>query len=611
MAVNSEAPSYPGLCLFLGAGASADASVPTTAEFVTEFRKTLANSGDVEPYKSLLATYDALVGRLSHWLARQTPGKAPPVDIELLLQALEIASHPETEVLSALVDSSVVRVGDPVQLLELGRRLRGFVRERCVVTPERTDYLEGLLPLLTTSPGVPIFSVNYDLVIEHFLYRHRLSYADGIDLKWNPESLRSTKADAYLYKLHGSVNWYRTVDQSYFKLPIFLTESNPKLLTGELAEEFLLYPDQKWAYSGPAWDLLGVLRQHLSHAEWFIVIGYSFRDYHFVRMFLEAGLQNPRLRIVLVGPSADTVAKTLTRVSPPDDPFTQVPSRLDGRVFAIPFRFGRIIDGFYFGRFADLSSAVRNYEVVRDAKARGGTPQWERTAMELASASVIELMDQLETADPGFAGAQSPLWVTEYRLKRTIAECIHRRPNWKDTLDEALTDWAQMMGAAVVPDKGSLPRSVKICFEKLGSAGPEAGGGPGSALLPSQAAEPLSRAIQAAAAGLKGLDRKYPSDEARFQELSDIVVRLAKFRSYFDDLPVNGFSPALYCRRAGAGLPPADVESLAELLDDMDRVENAPSFDTNLLELRRFIRAGEVHLMDASLEVALRGLKHE
>lgn len=603
MPPDPDGPKFPALCLFFGAGASADAGVPTTAEFVTEFRKHLDASSSMEPDKSLLVVYDLLIDRLNQWLAKQSTGETPPVDIELMLQVLETAAHPEDEALSALVDSPLVKVGTPAQLIELGRRLRVFVREQCVVDPAKTGFLEGLLPLLTANPGLPIFSVNYDLVVEHFLYRHRLSYVDGIDLKWNLDSLLTAKADVYLCKLHGSVNWYRTAEQSYFKLPIFVSESNPKLLTGELAEEFLLYPDQKWAYSGPAWDLLGVLRQQLAHAQWFIIVGYSFRDYHFVRLFLEAGLQNPRLRVVLVGPSADSIAKKLTCVSPPNDPSTLVPSRLDGRVLSVPFRFGRIVDGFYHGRYSALTSAVYNFENAREMKARGGAPKWDGVLMELANAGAVELMDKFEEDEPLVTLFQPTLWSVEYRLKRAVNECIHKRPTWRKSIESGLTELYSWMTRSTGVDLGSLPSSIRVSFWPDGEKGPNV-----HALLPSEIAEMLERVKKAAAGWMQYLDPKNPSDHARHSELTKFVSLLSPTLTYLEKVGGSGLSPTAYLDRARTVSRHPEVVELQQTLEALNREEAAPPFETKAKAVRDVVSKVEAHAQVAALEESLKAL---
>lgn len=50
-----------------------------------------------------------------------------------------------------------------------------------------------------------------------------------------PKTFASETPDICLYKMHGSVMWYRSDRGSYIKLPVMTEKSEIKLITGEKA----------------------------------------------------------------------------------------------------------------------------------------------------------------------------------------------------------------------------------------------------------------------------------------------------------------------------------------------------------------------------------------
>jgi hypothetical protein len=123
-----------------------------------------------------------------------------------------------------------------------------------------------------------IFTTNYDLSIETFLRRRKISFDDGFhedevgDNTFNGSWARGIA----LYKLHGSVNYYLKDGK--------IVRSNEPLETttiyGEKVEgPRMIYPTgEKYATRSPFYEYLGQLRQALTTEQVCIAIGYSFRD---------------------------------------------------------------------------------------------------------------------------------------------------------------------------------------------------------------------------------------------------------------------------------------------------------------------------------------------
>ena len=330
-----DAPTDSPVCFFLGAGASVPAGIPTTVGFVREYRAHL------ERQPQLLSAYLKFEALLETWT---TSGATPkdPVDIELLLEGLTLATNIHANVAGAFFNArESPALADP-HLPDLLEDLREFIRERCSVDPERITYWRQLLGFIQTYGRTHLFSANYDLVMETFLQTAGYPYTDGFDQSWNPDLFDSPTVQACLYKLHGSVNWYRTLNGAYFKLPIRNPPREVRTYSGAEAEALMLYPAQKLEYSGPFLEMLGRLRDRLKSSAVAVVIGYSFRDPHVARVFAEALSSNPNLVLIIVGPHAPEIYATrlagirIDRLGvPPLDEVTEA-SSLRGRVFAIP-----------------------------------------------------------------------------------------------------------------------------------------------------------------------------------------------------------------------------------------------------------------------------------
>jgi len=343
------------VAFFLGAGASVAAEVPHTYAFVDEFQKNIKEPGKRK-------VLDAVISKLEKW-------RGSKIDIELLLETLTKLQKKDEEPLLQFFKSEFLLKGYS-EKEPLINDLKDFIKKKTIVSEEKIIYLQPLLDFISELKSVDIVSLNYDTCIEQFCNAHKLIYQDGFDVHWNPKTFGSENTDIRLYKLHGSVMWYHTDRGNYIKLPVMTEESKIRLITGESADNLMLYPMQKWDYAEPLLELLVLVKQILesNKCKTVIVVGYSFRDEHITRMLWDSARRNKDLHVVLVDPHAfDVYADKLKYY----DKDAKIPSSLDGRVICLPYHFEKILPFLKNYYLKNLIEGLAKEAELRAAKSRG------------------------------------------------------------------------------------------------------------------------------------------------------------------------------------------------------------------------------------------------
>lgn len=322
------------LFFFLGAGASVKAGVPDTFGLVDEFRVRIKDQ--TENSKAL----ERILGILRDW-KRANGDHDDAVDIELLLETLERLDTRSRDVLLRFYDATKYKLSDYAEKRPLIAQLKDFIKTAGIVSAANVTYLEPFLGLMTDYKPLDVFSVNYDTSVEQFCNAYKKNYTDGFDIKWNPTLLEENRFDLRLYKLHGSIMWYRTDRGDYDKILIQSERSAMQLITGEKAETLILYPMRKWEYAEPLLELLFMLKRRLENAKFAIVVGYSFRDDHIRNVFWDAANKNRELTVVLISPSAHKIYSERLKAydSASDRNLSPIPSALSGRVVCLPYKY--------------------------------------------------------------------------------------------------------------------------------------------------------------------------------------------------------------------------------------------------------------------------------
>jgi hypothetical protein len=151
----------------------------------------------------------------------------------------------------------------------------------------------------TNLASINIFTLNHDIILEHVLRTNAVTFVDGFGEPvhgvryWNPNLFEESLAKVNLFKLHGSLNWYRLrpdkghwhdeevgipLDGDYYhatardgKQRMWPPDGRPLLLIGTFNKMF--------EYTGDLFlDLFGAFRRRLRECNQLVICGYGFGD---------------------------------------------------------------------------------------------------------------------------------------------------------------------------------------------------------------------------------------------------------------------------------------------------------------------------------------------
>lgn len=269
------------VCLFIGAGAAKACGLPDISELEARVLEELGDKGEAA-FTSLLEgrNFEEALSRLRR--------------IESLLEAggtIDGLSGEEAKKLDTQICQETVKALNIEQAtLEPMRNLAAWIK--------RTDYHKP----------IEVFTVNYDLLLEKALEDQRAPYFDGFigslrgrfhtDLveEWPGDTTGRLPATfARLWKLHGSVNWAWSEEESKREV-VRLGSPVPG---GRAAA---IYPaDTKYEESRrvPFVVLQDRFRRSLNKSETVVIIsGYSFGDAHLNELLFEAAARRPRSELI-------------------------------------------------------------------------------------------------------------------------------------------------------------------------------------------------------------------------------------------------------------------------------------------------------------------------
>lgn len=265
------------VCAFFGAGAARACGLPDIATLETQVVDGL-DGAQRDAFQAQLEgrNLEQALSRLRR-IAALLEGTSDEVDALTAEQAAEL----DRKVCRLIVAALDISGADPEPMLRLA------------AWAARADYH---LPL-------ELFTVNYDLLLEHALEALGVPYFDGysgaLRARFRTELVEAAPGDAEqwlpsflvrLWKLHGSVNWAWEGGEraEVVRLGAAVPEGEPAAI----------YPsDTKYDESRrvPFVVLQDRFRRALSHPETLIVIsGYSFADEHLNEMLFDAARRRPR-----------------------------------------------------------------------------------------------------------------------------------------------------------------------------------------------------------------------------------------------------------------------------------------------------------------------------
>lgn len=383
MAEETKGPSSE-VVFFLGAGASVHAGVPDTYTFVKEFKNSL-NESDRSTIEFIESSFNK----------RKKQKGEESVDIELLMEALDKLTRKDDEILLLILGITQLKMEVVEEAPFLLEKIKNFVKQKTIVQEDKIKYLEPLLGFIEEYHPLDIFSVNYDLCIEQFCNVYKKSYRDGFEVEWNPGVFLAPNIDIRLYKLHGSITWYKTSSGGFIKSLIRSDNERIELLTGEKAESLMLYPMRKWEYAEPLLENLLALKNKLQSesCKYVIVVGYSFRDEYIRDIFWDAARKNKELILILIDPNAFQIySEKLEYYSKSD----KIPSSLKGKVVTLPFYFESVFREL---KAQYLNNLKKGMSCLKQAISReligDSSPDWVSCLQPIAECQYVDKLEEL------------------------------------------------------------------------------------------------------------------------------------------------------------------------------------------------------------------------
>jgi hypothetical protein len=301
------------LIILLGAGASVDAGIPASGQMITKLEGLLESD---ESWKSYRQLYHFVKASLVS--SEVMKGKAPSTpDIERVVNTLSELEKNTGCTLYPFMS------GWHQRLVELaGRDFEDVKKFRSLILNVLRDwislqsystarYYEAFYQLREELKfAIRVFSLNYDLCLEKNAGNRELELGfDPQSEMWDFrrfESRDETGPDAYLYKLHGSIDWYRDKDHGNILKLSAAPHASPDLIFGT---------DYKMQYIDPYLFYAYELRRYSLESRVILAIGYSFRDQHINGIIAQALQNNPDRVLVAVSPSATKEVAALEGVS--------------------------------------------------------------------------------------------------------------------------------------------------------------------------------------------------------------------------------------------------------------------------------------------------------
>lgn len=306
------------LVVLLGAGASVEAGIPDSNEMVRRVERE-TTSGEWQDYREL---YRYL--RSSVFYAdglEGITGSNVPFNIERLVNVLDELRKKERHTLYPFVGAWNPKLQDVAgvgfeHVRELRKQIVSVLRGQWVALDESeaADYYRGLLRFQEEfGHALRVFSLNYDLCVEKSCgYATVQRGFAGRVWDWRLfEEGPNEETRIFLYKLHGSLDWYFAEDGtvSYSDSPSKIPDERVALIFGTSYKLQYVDPFLFLAYELRRWTL--------DAARLIVAIGYGFMDEHINGILGQALRQdgNRRLLAVVAPQPADHVTEATTFIA--------------------------------------------------------------------------------------------------------------------------------------------------------------------------------------------------------------------------------------------------------------------------------------------------------
>lgn len=293
------------IIFLLGAGASADAGIPVSAEMIEQLEKIVEKKDRLSLYNHVKSAIYFSAG------LRGKYGRDVSYNIETLANTLYELERNEEHPLYPFIASWNSRF---VSLAGVNFcHIRSFRREileqlKSWVCPEDSTtarYYSGLATLQADlNYPLHIFSLNYDLSIEKLTssdFRVETGFEGfGPQFPWDwrrfdsPESSNNPLPQIFLYKIHGSINWKRDPNTKQ----LFSVDQIQNVDADKM--ELIFGREFKMEAADPYLFFAYQFRNLSLETRLIVIIGYGFGDPHINKMLSQSITADRNRRVVVV-----------------------------------------------------------------------------------------------------------------------------------------------------------------------------------------------------------------------------------------------------------------------------------------------------------------------
>lgn len=314
----SDLSNIKNVHFLLGAGASAD-SIPAMKDLL-EIIETKLKDDDLKGVLEDAYSDETIEGKIKKIIDRFDKIKINVnSNLEEILGAFySYQSYSESSGNTAHHVNSLIKLIETVIYEEINIDLESY---KANISLELYQRLYQKLSLRNKDLArVNVFTTNNDLLSEKALDYLNINYNNGfgggLTRVFNPARFTYTfsrKIDSnlekyepldnmvYLYKLHGSISWVESEDNSFFNIKEVAVIHGDK----RPDENVLIYPTplkQNKSLGSPYADLIREFQKKLQLSNGVLfVIGYSFSDEHINNVIYQALASNPSISIVVFG----------------------------------------------------------------------------------------------------------------------------------------------------------------------------------------------------------------------------------------------------------------------------------------------------------------------
>lgn len=301
------------IMFLLGAGASVEAKIPISNEMVERIEKLILEDSDWKPYKELYYYLKSSI----HYSEGIFGKFGEPFNVEKLLVVIsEIEKRDKNIVypfigtwnirLIDLAGSDFKKITDFKKLIR--KKLNSWVRVKNYEND--ANYYNGFINLSREiGNAIKVFTFNYDLCFEKIVGKELLVETgfDKTSREWHYSNFEeNSEKHFFLYKLHGSIDWYTKQNEPNKLFQSDEPEDNPELIFG--IQNKLDSIDPYFFYTSE------FRKSTLEDSKLIVTIGYSFSDDYANKILTQALNSKDDLRLLAVEYSNDTEENEINQI---------------------------------------------------------------------------------------------------------------------------------------------------------------------------------------------------------------------------------------------------------------------------------------------------------